>query len=155
MELSNFRATSLAFERLLRRNDESSLLNCCVPNVQPVNRLSVWGKNGKEREKACSQATNVKIPRGGSRGGTRGPGPARAPSYFQTKLRTEGPTKMFLGDRVPSLSQSLDDRAPAYLKVWIRHCSSSGSPSRKVGDSTQGFLPEGVRELPTFNKCDG
>ena len=30
--------------------------------------------------------------------------------------------KKFFGRQPPPLSQGLDDRAPPYLKVWIRHC---------------------------------
>ena len=79
-----------------------------------MNRLSVWGKNGKEREKACSQATNVKILRGGSRRGARGdPGPL----LFLDQTEGRRAEKIFLGDRVPSLSKGLDDRAPTCLKV--------------------------------------
>ena len=80
-----------------------------------MNRLSVWGKNGKEREKACSQATNVKILRGGSRRGARG-GPGPLLFLDQTEGR-RAEKNFFLGDRVPSLSKGLDDRAPTYLKV--------------------------------------
>ena len=82
-----------------------------------MNGLSVWGKNGKEREKACSQATNVKILRGGSRRGARG-GPG--PLLFLDQTEGRRAEKNFLGragDRVPSLSKGLDDRAPTYLKV--------------------------------------
>ena len=57
---------------------------------------------------------------GGSRRGAQG---ARAPPYFWTKLRPEGPKKMFLETTPPPpLCQGLDDRAPPYLKVWIRQC---------------------------------
>ena len=52
-----------------------------------------------------------------------GPG-EHAPPYFSTKMRPEGPKKMFLETAAP-LSQGLDDRPPlpppSYLKVWIRH----------------------------------
>ena len=77
MGLSNFRATSLAFERLLRRNDERVAYSIVVSLMYSLWTGSLFGeKNGKEREKACSQATNVKILRGGSRRGARGgPGP--------------------------------------------------------------------------------
>ena len=37
-----------------------------------------------------------------------GPGPP----YFYTKLRLEGPKKLFFGDRPLHLSQDLDDRPP-------------------------------------------
>ena len=63
---------------------------------------------------------------GGSRGGDRG---ARAPPFFSTKVRPEGPPKNFL-ETAPPLSQGLDDRPrppcppPTYLKVWISHCIS-------------------------------
>ena len=52
----------------------------------------------------------------------QGRGPGDPPPYFSTKLRPEGQKKLF-GDRPPTppLSQGLDDRAPLYLKVWIRH----------------------------------
>ena len=65
----------------------------------------------------------------GSSGGARG----TRPLILSTKLRPEGPKKL-IGDRPPTppphlrvwmtgppLSQGLDDRAPLYLKVWIRH----------------------------------
>ena len=49
-----------------------------------------------------------------------------APPYFQTKRRPEGRKQIFwrppFAPPPPPLSQGLDDRAPLYLKVWIRHC---------------------------------
>ena len=47
-----------------------------------------------------------------------GPGPP----YFSTKMRPEGPKKIFL-ETGPPLSQGVDDQSlPPYLKVWSRHC---------------------------------
>ena len=55
---------------------------------------------------------------GGSRGGARGPEPLLIP----TIIRPNWGQKNFFGDHPPPrhLSQGLDDRAPRYLKVWIR-----------------------------------
>ena len=71
-----------------------------------MNRLSVWGKNGKEREKACSRATNVKILRGGSRRGARGdPGPL----LFLDQTEDRRAEKNFFGETGSLL----------YLRVWM------------------------------------
>ena len=55
------------------------------------------------------------------------------PPHFLTKLRPEGPKKIFFLDRVFPLSQGLDDRPPSppphpspYLNVWIRHWIEHG-----------------------------
>ena len=55
-----------------------------------------------------------------------GPG-GPAPPYFSTKMRPEGPNKIFWGTGPPPLSEGLDDRPPhppSYLKIWIRHWKS-------------------------------
>ena len=76
-----------------------------------------------------------------------GPG-GPCPPLFLDQTETRRAEKYFFGDRPPSLnfirllrvvittyrpalSQSLDDRAPPYLKVWIGHC---------VVNLTQGFI---------------
>ena len=46
------------------------------------------------------------------------PGP---PPLFLDQTEARRAEKIFSGDH-PPLSQGLDDRAPPYLKVWIRHC---------------------------------
>ena len=48
----------------------------------------------------------------------RGLGP---PLIFRPSWGPKGAEKNLFGDR-PPLSQGLDDRAPPYLKVWMRHC---------------------------------
>ena len=42
-------------------------------------------------------------------------GPGGPPSYFSTKMRPEGPKKIFLRPPPPPLSQGLDDRPPPPL----------------------------------------
>ena len=49
---------------------------------------------------------------GGFRGGARVAGPP--PPYFSTKMRPEGPKKIFL-ETAPPLSQGLDDRPPPLI----------------------------------------
>ena len=60
---------------------------------------------------------------GGSRGGSLG---ARSPLFLdQNKTspdKTRRAEKTFFEAGPTPLSQGLDDRAPPYLKVWIRHC---------------------------------
>ena len=55
-----------------------------------------------------------------------GPGGAVPPLIFfnfKTKLRPEGPKKIFLETAPPPpLSEGLDDLPPSHLKVWICHC---------------------------------
>ena len=43
------------------------------------------------------------------------------PTKPEARRRQEGPNKISLRPPPPRLSQGLDDRAPSYLKVWIRH----------------------------------
>ena len=51
-----------------------------------------------------------------------GEGPAPPPHLiFRPRLKN-----FFFGDWAPQLSQDLDGWAPAYLKVWIRHCLREG-----------------------------
>ena len=58
---------------------------------------------------------------GGSRGGDRGPESLLIPPIIRPNWGPKG-QKNFFGDHPPPrhLSQGLDDRAPRYLKVWIR-----------------------------------
>ena len=49
---------------------------------------------------------------GGSRGGARGARPPPPTHYFSTKMRPEGPKKIFLETGSSPLSQGLDDRPP-------------------------------------------
>ena len=82
-------------------------------------------------EQSTGQKTRKKDKTGGGyRGGARGTRPPPPPTtpYFSTKMRPEGPKKIFLETGSSLLSQGLDDRPPApplppppYLKVWIRH----------------------------------
>ena len=55
---------------------------------------------------------------GGSRGGAGSPAP---PRYFYTKLRPEGPKKIFWRPGIPLVSGS-GWPPPPHLNVWIRHC---------------------------------
>ena len=52
------------------------------------------------------------------------PGEPAPPSLFLDQTEAWRAEKIFFGDHPPTppLSQGLDDRAPPYLKVWIRHC---------------------------------
>ena len=43
------------------------------------------------------------------------PGERPGATYFKTKLRPEGPKKIFFRDRAPPLCKSLDDRPPPPL----------------------------------------
>ena len=52
--------------------------------------------------------------REGARGGL-------GPHLFLDQAEARRAKKNLFGDR-PPLSQGLDDQAPPYLKVWIRHC---------------------------------
>ena len=56
-------------------------------------------------------------------GGSRGGGLGARPTYFKSKLRPEGPNKIFWRPPPPPFPKGLDDRAPLppYLSVWIRH----------------------------------
>ena len=76
---------------------------------------------------------NITPGSGRSRGGTWGPDAPPLP-YFWTKLRPEGTKKKFCETTPTFLSKGLDNRAPPYLRVWIRHCPATFiGNKRKLG----------------------
>ena len=85
-------------------------------NKAPTHNHLIDSDEGLALETSPSQFS---YGRGGSRGSAH---PLLA--YFYTKLRSEGPKKVFFEAAPPPLSQGIDDRAPLppYLKVWICHC---------------------------------
>ena len=67
-------------------------------------------------------------------GGSRGGGWGARPTYFKSKLRPEGPNKIFWRPP-PPFSKGLNDRAPLppYLRVWM-----TGPPSPLISGSGSG-----------------
>ena len=76
---------------------------------------------------------NITPGSGRSRGGTWGPDAPPPPLFLdQTEARRD--EKKILRDHPPFLSKGLDNRAPPYLRVWIRHCPASFiGNKRKLG----------------------
>ena len=89
----------------------------------------------------------------------KGPGRLGPPPYFWTKLRPEGPSKIFFKTAPSPLSQGLNDRLPpappSYLKVWTldgaakkRAYPLSCETTSKIEMSTQdGIIFQGPKSI--------
>ena len=101
----------------LRHWQVNTKIHARVPKEKPL-------LVGYEANLAPRAEVTLKQCSGGYREGARG---APSPPYFSTKMRPEGPTKIFFGDRPPPaylrVWMTAPPPPPPHLKVWISHCN--------------------------------